>query len=174
MADTWTKCLFYSSFEKLEPHFFKTKNHFSHQSLRRKYRTIIAFKCNCERIVRVCNLKYSTPIQVSCFPGYETLSDLPYIQNIQASISHTSLWAGLSSELPCPVSLQTLCGEHLGHIVLADGASLELPCSVRKQKFSGEHSGQTSGPPDFEHSGHLSRPSLLRKSWRSGLSRWLS
>ena len=25
MADTRTKCLFYSSFEKLEPHFFKTK-----------------------------------------------------------------------------------------------------------------------------------------------------
>ena len=25
MADTRTRCLFYSSFEKLEPHFFKTK-----------------------------------------------------------------------------------------------------------------------------------------------------
>ena len=30
MANTWTKCLFYLSFEKLEPHFFKIKNHFPH------------------------------------------------------------------------------------------------------------------------------------------------
>ena len=70
--------------------------------------------------------------------------------------THELLCAGLSSELPCPVSLQKLCGVHLGHIPLDIAPSLELPCSVRKQKFSGEHLGQTSGPPDFGHSGHLS------------------
>ena len=49
--------------------------------------------------------------------------------------THELLCAGLSSELPCPVSLQKLCGEHLGHISLDIASSLELPCSVRKQKY---------------------------------------
>jgi hypothetical protein len=68
--------------------------------------------------------------------------------------THELLCAGLSSVLPCPVSLQKLSGVHLGHIALDIVPSLELPCAGRKQKFSGEHLRQASGPPDFGHSGH--------------------
>ena len=75
--------------------------------------------------------------------------------------THELLCAGLSSELPCPVSLQQLWGEHLGHISLDIAPSLELPCSMRKQKCSGEHLGQTSGPPDFGHFGHINEFKLL-------------
>ena len=59
------------------------------------------------------NLKYSTPIKLSCFQGYETLSDLPYIQNIQASISHTSSYA---PDFPLSGRVQRLYKSFAGNI----------------------------------------------------------
>ncbi len=59
------------------------------------------------------NLKYSTSIKLLCFPGCETLSDLPYIQNIQASISHTSSYAP-DSPPSCRVQyLYNSCGGNI-------------------------------------------------------------
>ena len=47
MADTRTKCLFYSSFEKLEPHFFKTKK----SRRRKKLESFLYFSsCTGERL----------------------------------------------------------------------------------------------------------------------------
>ena len=48
MADTRTKCLFYSSFEKLKPHFFKTKK----SRRRKKLDSFLYFSsCTGERLL---------------------------------------------------------------------------------------------------------------------------